>query len=192
LSYLKKITLLLFFLAFFMSVFGQQNQEQGQKTSSQKDSINIIKSIKSSRNASLLSILPGLGQIYNGKYWKVPIIYGGGIALIYSYRFYQGEYDRFRAAYKNKVNNLPLNDPQLENVPATMLYNVRESYRESRDLSLIGLVGLYVLNILDAAVDAHLKEFEINKNLNGKISPESILINNDYYFGLSLKINIQN
>lgn len=125
----------------------------------------------SPKKATLLSLFPGGGQIYNQKYWKLPIIYGGFAVLTYAFVFNQNEYDRFKIAYSQAVSNQTITDPELANVPIQMLYNVREAYRESRDLSIIGMAGLYALNLVDAAVDAHFKTFNVSENLSLKAYP---------------------
>lgn len=127
------------------------------------------------QKATLYSaLLPGLGQIHNKKYWKVPIIYAGFASLAYSAYFYTNEYNRVRTALiqarDTSLKNTPT-DPEFQNIPIPVLTNVREFYRKSRDLSYIGMVGLYVINIVDAAVDAHLKSFDVSENVSMKITP---------------------
>lgn len=131
--------------------------------------------LHSAKKATYLAIfLPGSGQIYNKKYWKVPIIYAGFAALVYSVSFYQTEYDRFRHAVINKRAGLPTGDAELEQYPVSLLLNIRESYRESRDLSFVGIFGLYALQVLDAAVDAHLYEFNVNESVSVNYFPQVI------------------
>lgn len=174
----KLIVLGLLFLS-FQSVFGQQ------KPVEKKSEPNPY------RKVTLISLVPGAGQIYNKKYWKVPIIYGGFAALGYSYYFYRNEYNIVREAYIQKINNQPVTNPELANVPAAMLLNVRESYRKSRDLSLISMVGLYALQVMDATVDAHLKGFDMNDNLSLRISPDVYPTNYGTFTGLTLTLNFR-
>lgn len=129
------------------------------------------KPMSSMKKATLLSLVPGGGQIYNGRVWKVPVIYAGFAALTYSYLFYQELYTDVRTAYKEKVQGQAVSNPEYANVPEEMLYSIRESYRKSRDRSVLGLVGLYAFNLLDAAVDAHLKGFDVGDNLSLKAAP---------------------
>jgi hypothetical protein len=121
---------------------------------------------------TLIALIPGAGQIYNKKYWKLPIVYGGFAALGYSYVFYRNEYNSVREAYIQVINKQTVTNPEYANVPAETLLNVRESYRKSRDLSIISMVGLYAIQIVDATVDAHLKGFDMSENLSLKISPD--------------------
>ncbi|MFN4082262.1 MAG: DUF5683 domain-containing protein [Bacteroidia bacterium] len=125
----------------------------------------------SPKKATLYSLIPGGGQIYNRKYWKVPIIYAGFAALAYSTYFNNTEYNRFKTAYRQSVAQQPITDPELANVPQQMLRNTREFYQKNRDLSVIGIAGLYALNLIDAAVDAHLKQFDVSDNLSLRIKP---------------------
>jgi hypothetical protein len=153
----------------------------------------LIKTPKHSpKKATLLSaFLPGAGQIYNKKYWKVPILYGGFAALIYSYVFYLDQYNIYREAYKKKNSNQTIDDPQIAQLPAEMIYNIRESYRESRDLSMIALVGLYALNVIDAAVDAHLYAFDVSENLSLRVEPSFQYTGRSNFTMLSLKLNFK-
>jgi hypothetical protein len=112
-----------------------------------------------------------LGQIYNKKYWKLPIVYGGFAALIYSVSFYQNQYDILRQAVLDKNAGKQLSDPTLQPYDAANLVSLRDFYRENRDLSWIGIGGLYALQIIDAAVDAHLQEFDVSENLSLKWQP---------------------
>ncbi len=143
------------------------------------------------KKAMLYSLIPGGGQYYNKKYWKVPVIYIGFGALIYSFNFYNTEYNRVRQAYIQSINNQPITDPEFANVPQDMLYNVRESYRKSRDLSIIGMVGLYALNLIDAAVDAHLSGFDVTDKLSLRIKPDYQYYRGSSYVGLNIKLSIR-
>jgi hypothetical protein len=124
------------------------------------------------RTASLLStIIPGAGQVYNKKYWKVPLIYAGLGGFGYMFLFNNDQYNKYRsnviAFYdddSSTVNNMPwLGGDQLQN---EKLY-----YRQYRDFAFIGFAIVYVLNIIDANVDAHLKSFDISDDLSMKIRP---------------------
>ena len=165
--------------------------------SSKPDTVSIMrKPMTPAKKASILSaVCPGAGQIYNKKYWKLPILYGGIVALAYSVYFYQNEYDRFRQALidtRDSSAGFKPKDPELRNVPAQYLLNIRESYRESRDLSAISIVGLYAINIIDAAVDAHLKGFDVNENLSMRIAPDVRMTSfNTAYTGISISLHFK-
>ncbi|MBC7383810.1 MAG: hypothetical protein H7296_12595 [Bacteroidia bacterium] len=140
------------------------------------------------KKATLYSLIPGGGQIYNKKYWKVPVIYVGFGLLTYSFIFYNEEYNRVRTAYKQKLNNEPITDPEFANVPEETLLRTRESYGKSRDLSIIAMAGIYVLNLVDAAVDAHLKGFDVSDKLSLKIKPSYNYSLGNTYVALNFKL----
>ena len=147
--------------------------------------------------ASLYSaIFPGLGQIYNKKYWKLPLVYGGFGALGYSVTFNQTNFTKYKNAYLDFTDDIPETQRYLEVISGNLnpadfdpvlypdTYDSRQEqwfkeqlehnmdyYRRNRDLSYIGLVGLYVLNIVDATVDAHLFDYDIGNDLSMKIEP---------------------
>jgi hypothetical protein len=149
----------------------------------QTDSVTVINrqaTVKpkkhSPKTATLLSLaLPGAGQIYNRKnwWWKVPVIYGGGVALAYGVGFYNRNYSDFRDAYKYRIeNNVDQNgDPKFDRYQTPTLLAIRESYRESRDLFAIYMVALYALQVVDAAVEAHFFDFNVTDDLSLNIQP---------------------
>ncbi len=147
--------------------------------------------------ASLYSaIFPGLGQIYNKKYWKLPLVYGGFGALGYAVTFNRTNYSKYKNAYIDFTDELPETQSYLNVISGNLnpadfdpvlhpdtydsqqakwfseqLNNSMSYYRRNRDLSYIGLVGLYLLNIVDATVDAHLFDYDIGNDLSMKIEP---------------------
>jgi hypothetical protein len=170
-----------FLLLFFFLISFAQNQKKDtlrlkteeinhsklEKTSSQEDDFNEIqrKNIQSKvlalspTKAGLYSaVLPGLGQYYNKKYWKIPLVWGGvgtgvGIAM-----WNQKQYNRYREAFVSSVNGLP---HEFSNNPVytkEVLGNIQDKAKRQRDYA-IAIAGLiYILNIVDAVVDAHLYE----------------------------------
>ncbi len=170
--------------------FGFVNGQELNKAPNPDSAKVTKKPLSAPKKAALFSLFPGGGQIYNKKYWKVPVIYVGFAALIYSYNFYSNEFNRVRQAYIQSINNQPVTYPEYANVPQDMLYNVRESYKKSRDLSAIGMAGLFAINMIDAAVDAHLKGFDVSDKLSLKIKP-GFQYSPDYVFmGFNLKLDI--
>ena len=129
------------------------------------------------RKAALFSAaLPGLGQIYNKKYWKVPIIYGGFAILGYLIVFNNDRYQLLRRA------RIAVESGQLEQNPlaglrggqfddVNRLANNVDNFRQQRDRLIIFTAGLYGLNIMDAIVDAHLIEFDVNPDLSFNLEP---------------------
>jgi len=127
----------------------------------------------SPQKASLLSAaLPGLGQIYNHKYWKAPLVYIGFGTLAYFIRFNNKEYNHFKKAYLYKVDDDPTTiDPYAE-YSATSVKNAMDTYRRWRDMNVLGAAGFYLLQVIDATVDAYLFEFDISRNLTMTILPD--------------------
>ncbi len=157
----------------------------------------------SPRKAALYSaVLPGLGQAYNGKPWKIPIIYGGLITMSYliilnddRYRFFLRATEAVRRGEANPLEGFP-GFNRLET--AEQLGRARETNRRNRDFMIILIAGLYGLNIMDAIADAHLIEFDINPDLSMDLKPMagSALAYYDHLtptvpaYGLSLTISL--
>lgn len=123
------------------------------------------------------SLIPGLGQIYNKEYWKVPIIYGGLAFCGYLINQNGIQYNRFRDAYNSQThttNGKP--DPQPHEFTgskytAENLKYFRDGYRRNRDYSILAFALVYALNIIDANVFAHLADYDISDNLSMKFEP---------------------
>jgi hypothetical protein len=139
------------------------------KIVTKEDSMRIKKD-HSPRIAGMYSaIIPGLGQAYNRKYWKIPLLYIGGGALVYycvdenkSFKEFQGKY------------NLELNKPSgLQSKDSLDYYGrVRDGYRTNRDRLIFFTALVYAANIIDAMVDAYFYNFDISDNLTMKLEPE--------------------
>ena len=144
--------------------------------------------LKSPKKATIMSaVVPGLGQIYTKNIWKVPFIYAAGAALIYGIKFNYNGYTDFRDAYNAEIDDDPntINAYAGSSWDASALSLFRDAYRRNLDLSVIGLSLLYIANLIDANVSAHLYYFKINKELELSWYPE---INNDMAL-LKLKLN---
>jgi len=142
-----------------------------------------------SKAAFYSAVLPGLGQGFNKKYWKIPIVYAAIGTSIYSYDFNQKKYWDYRNAYKSRKAGYK-NDPyQNLIIDDDRLLDGADFHKKNRDLSMVFIVGFYILNILDANIDSHLKQYNVNESLSLKpylnygseLSYESI--------GLSLNLN---
>ena len=137
------------------------------------DSVNFKK--HSPHKATIYSlVLPGLGQAYNKKYWKIPIIYAGFGAFYYFISSNDKEYKKYREAYYHSIagdpTEPPVNDYE-EKYDSDFLLSAKNYYRRNRDLTYI-LTGVwYLLNVVDAAVDAHLFTWEVDENLSLRIEP---------------------
>ena len=116
------------------------------------------------------AILPGWGQIYNKKYWKLPLVYGG-LGISAGVFFYNVKtYKLLRLAYLYKIDkdttNDVLIDPRFKQFSAASLRANRDLFRQNVDYSVLFFILFWGLNVLDATVDAHLKQFDVNDNLS--------------------------
>jgi hypothetical protein len=138
------------------------------------------------------AVLPGLGQVYNRKYWKVPIIYGAGGAFGYYVVFNQQKYKKFRSANEAYQLDKTLEDPVIDGqpIPNERLEAGMNYYRRYRDLSVLGLGVIYFLNIVDAMIDANFFNYDVSDDLSLKVQP-TFLTNPDLTSSIGLRINIE-
>ena len=167
--------------------FAQQNDSTIVQSKEVKKSI-----YGSARKASILSTcLPGLGQAYNKKYWKIPVIYallGGitywGISNNNEYKFYS---NNLKAIYDQDPNTINTSGYSSDN-----LVYLKRTSKKYRDMAILLGALVYGLNIIDANVDAHLKTFDISDDLSMKIKPYGNLdYNNNFQTGLTIKLNFK-
>lgn len=137
----------------------------------------------------LALVLPGAGQIYNRKYWKLPIIYGGFVGCAYALRWNNMMYKDYSQAYMDLMDNDPntqsynqflhlgvkIDETNIDRYK-TLFKNRKDRFRRWRDLSVFCMIGVYALSIVDAYVDASLSEFDISNNLSLRVEPT--IINN--------------
>lgn len=124
------------------------------------------------------AMLPGLGQAYNRKYWKIPIVYGLMGFTVFNAIDFHGEYIRYRDAYRIRVLDDPNNrDEFFGEINNPLLRQSRNDFRQNRDLLIIMTVGVYLLNIVDASVDAHLFHFNVNDDLSVQMLPQAPAFN---------------
>ena len=128
-------------------------------------------------------IIPGAGQVYNRKYWKIPIVYGGFLGCVYALSWNGQMYRDYSQAYLDIMDNDPNTDSYLDMLPINyditgkeerfkdIFKNKKNFYRKYRDLSIFCMVGVYLLSVVDAYVDAELSSFDISKDLGLKIEP---------------------
>ncbi len=121
--------------------------------------------------AMLSATFPGLGQIYNKKIWKVPIVYAGLGAAVYAINFNNTEYQKFRKAYTYRVDGNPNTIDDFPEYSGDVLKRAMDFYRRNLEISYIAAGIVYVLNILDATVDAHLFYFDVSEDLSLNIRP---------------------
>ncbi len=141
-------------------------------------------------SALMSTIIPGLGQVYNKKYWKVPIIYAGLGGLAYSINENQKKYSKYIEAYKFRIDEDSLTIDNFPRYSDDNLNTLQQYYKRFRNLSVIGFTLLYVMNIVDASVDAHMFTFDVGDDLSFHIQPTFLNIANakNYTTGLSLNI----
>jgi hypothetical protein len=126
----------------------------------------------SPKKATLLSVfLPGAGQAYNKKYWKMPIVYAAGGTAVYGIIFYSKQYNNFKSAYSERLTRGNNADSYYNQFQTPTLKSYRDYYRYYRDLSFIGLGAIYILQIIDATVDAHFFDFKITDDLSLNVQP---------------------
>jgi hypothetical protein len=187
--------LVILFLATGFSAFSQETI---------KDTILTKKPVvvHSPRKATIYSaVLPGLGQIYNRKYWKVPLVYGGFATLGYFINFNNGEYVKYRQAYSDIIDSDPNTSSYLKlGISAQLLEqsnigqltdrlkSAKDYWRRNRDLVVIGTAVFYALNIMDASVDAHFFNFDISDDLTINWAPGPIICGNFKTIGLQCRI----
>lgn len=137
----------------------------------------------------LAIVVPGAGQIYNRKYWKLPIVYGGFLGCAYAWRWNNQMYRDYSQAYMDIMDDDPntqsynqflhlgmeITDDNKERYQ-NLFKRRKDYYRKYRDLSIFCLIGVYALSVIDAYVDASLSQFDISKDLSLKIEPS--IINN--------------
>jgi len=134
------------------------------------------------------AIFPGLGQIYNGSYWKLPIVYGALGASVYFYIDNDQQYNRYRDAYKRRLAGY--NDDEFQDLLSDeSLVDAQKQFRRNKELSLLVTVAFYVLNIVDANVDAHLQQFNVSNDLSFEPKLDYDQISGRTNFGLSLNLN---
>ncbi|MEZ5082072.1 MAG: DUF5683 domain-containing protein [Bacteroidales bacterium] len=143
-------------------------------------------------------LLPGLGQAYNKKYWKIPIVYAGLGVFYYLIRFNNDEYQQWSEAYyfvqANPGEDLPGNEyVEKYGDDPDFLKSNKDYYRRNRDLNYILMAVWYLLNIVDATVDAHLYSWEVDDNLSLRLEPEIYngLSNLKYKPAAGLKLSLR-
>ena len=150
----------------------------GQENVNSKDSIVTIKHhiprIATQRSA----ILPGWGQVYNKQYWKVPLVYGVLAIPAATYQYNSDLYSKAKFAYEARFkeangdnSDVSKIDPTLKNLGLASLQSYRNIFRKDRDYSVMWFILGWGLNVIDATVSGHLKEFDINNDLSLKIQP---------------------
>ena len=200
-AFLKPIAFLLFFIP-ATKLFAQKDSiaiKAGEKTTPKKQKVNIF-SIDTAKpyNPKIAivrsAILPGWGQITNKKYWKLPLVYGALSTTAYIFVRNIKQFKEANAAYKNSIDGNTANDNEIPEPYYSVrsnperIKNFRNEVRQNVDYSVLFFIAFWGLNVVDAAVDAHLKTFDVSDNLSLQIKPGySPLANTN---GISLVLNI--
>lgn len=159
-------------------------------------STNEVSQVK--KATTLSTICPGAGQIYNKSYWRVPIVIGGMASTIYTVDWNNRGYKRFKTAYALRVDYDKNPDKYPDGAAdefrgaysATFLKNLKDSYRRNRDLCILLTAGVYMLQIIDAHVDAHLQDYDISDDLTMNLEPyfDYSPIDSQPLFGVGLSL----
>jgi hypothetical protein len=174
----KIVSIFIFISLYFFSV---ETTAQSTNSITRSDKINSTdssnkKKIKkfNTRTATLRSaMIPGWGQIYNKKYWKLPLVYGGlGItASVFQYNV--KNYNLLRQAFSYRTDTISANDalidPRFKNLSTNAIQSYRTSFRQNVDYTVLFFIAFWGLNVIDATVDANLKAFDVNDNLSLQI-----------------------
>lgn len=120
------------------------------------------------------SILPGLGQLYNRQYWKIPVVYAGGAIATYFIVQNLNNYDTYRKAYIGRINN-PYPTDQFTRIYSTdQLKQLQDDYQKYLDLTVLFSGIGYALQVVDAVVSAHLKNFDMSRDISFKVRPVAL------------------
>lgn len=186
-----------FLILFFTTGFSAFSQ----KSTVDSTKVDVQANVHSPRKATIYSaVFPGLGQIYNRKYWKVPLVYGGFATLGYFINFNNEQYTIYKQAYsdiidtdpytnshlKLKVNPSLLQPDRLSNFTEA-LRRQKDYWRRNRDLVVIGTVVFYAVNIIDASVDAHFFNFDISDDLTINWVPGPVMCMDNKLMGVHFR-----
>ncbi|GAA4886997.1 DUF5683 domain-containing protein [Flaviramulus aquimarinus] len=174
------IASILAFLCCF-SLIAQDKRKKKQQLPKEVLTDSIVKTrepinpLSPAKAAFYSAVLPGLGQAYNKKYWKIPIVYAAIGTGIYFYIDNNKEYNRYRDAFKSRLAGFTNDEFYFDSqgnqlttprISTERLQDAQEFFRRNKEISLLVTLGLYALNIIDANVDAHLLQYNVDENLS--------------------------
>jgi hypothetical protein len=143
-----------------------------------KDSTLVIRKHIPSKATKRSALIPGWGQAYNKQYWKIPLVYGVIALPAATYIYNNDMYKKTKFAYEAKfkeaagdLSDVAKIDPVLKNLSTSSLQSYRNIFRKDRDYSIMWMIVTWGINVIDATVSGHLKEFDINNDLSFKIQP---------------------
>jgi len=161
------------------------------------DKLETVNPLAPSKAAFYSAVLPGLGQIYNKRYWKVPLVWGAIGTGVYAYSYNNTNYRSARKAFKRRMAGFgddefwDLNgDGVGPDISNEALEEAQENTQRDRDLALVITIALYALNIIDANVDAHLKQYNVDDRLAADFQPFIDInpVTNDPIYGMALVV----
>jgi hypothetical protein len=170
---LPLVVVLLFFMANPFEIYAQQNDDSLYTSNVVEDPVlDTMSTVHSPKKAGWMSAaLPGLGQIYNKKYWKTPVIYVAFGTITYFLVNHNSTYQDYREAYIRRTDDDPTNDDIYPQYTVENLRVLKDIYWKRRDFDIILIALLYTLNVLDAVVDAHFFTYDISEDLSLHIDP---------------------
>ncbi len=149
---------------------------------------------KPQRAMLLSAIIPGAGQVYNRKLWKVPLVYSALGTTLFFFNYSNKRYYKYLKGYQQRIDTTLEETIFDEDIGTDVLREYKNKSRRNRDLSIVVLLAVYGLNIIDAYVDAHLSDFDISDNLSLNISPVILYSGNEKRrstIGLTLCFNFK-
>lgn len=192
-----KVLTFLLCLLFFSTIQAQNNSADSleiNKPIKKKETVEVAKKHSPTKATIYSAVVPGLGQAYNKKYWKIPVIYGLGGFLVYNISSSNSLYKGYRdALYARQDDDELTIDNTYQNLYSdSQLITRKDFYKRKRDINIIYALLLYTANIIDATVDAHLMHFEVGEKYIMTLEPTFLptaSVSNS--IGLSLKLNFR-
>ena len=192
---INRFSATLFCLFICLATQAQSNKDELDETARQnkKNTSRSLDPLRPAKAAFYSAVLPGLGQAYNKKYWKIPIVYAAIGTGFYFYLDNNKLYKQYRNAYKRRLAGFtddefygPGDTPFLSD---EALIRAQRTLKRNKELSMLVTVGLYVLNIIEANVDAHLLQYNLDENL--ALKPFMDFNNPNYTTQIGLSLNIK-
>lgn len=187
----------LFFCCFYFNLcvqaqeLGLQNSDEFVIDSQIRQS--IMDPLRPSKAAFYSAVLPGLGQVYNKKFWKIPLVYGAIGTALYFYFDNDKTYDRYRNAYKRRLAGFTDDEfygPGITPfISEDALIRAQRTLKRNKEMSMLIAIGMYALNIIDANVDAHLLQYNMDENLS--LKPVIDFDNPNCYAQAGLSLNFR-
>ena len=192
---INRFSATLFCLFICLATQAQSNKDELDETARQnkKNTSRALDPLRPAKAAFYSAVLPGLGQAYNKKFWKIPIVYAAIGTGLYFYLDNNKLYKQYRNAYKRRLAGFtddefygPGDTPFLSD---EALIRAQRTLKRNKELSMLVTVGLYVLNIIEANVDAHLLQYNLDENL--ALKPFMDFNNPNYTTQIGLSLNIK-